>query len=148
MAMRRRWQLVTRLVYTALTTLVLVGLAVVHGGSGATSAGGHGPMPTSPHAEADRQAVVTMPHLANVVASSTGVGRMVADRGASHDDTVAGCVLALTGILGLALGHLARSASRRRHCVGRASRRGHPPYLQRPAGPPLIPGLLCCVLRT
>ena len=103
----------------------------------------------SAHAVVDAaHAVVGPGGRADVTGAPLGSSQ-AASQGAHHDATIGGCVLALTGILGLALACLARRVSRQSG-VARSSRarRVDIPYLRQRAGPPPTSGFLLCVLRT
>lgn len=144
---RRRWHVLPRWAYPALALMVLLGLAAMHGGSAATPAGGHGLLAMSTHAVADSG------HAAGAARQSADVGAAAlssarAQYGADHDGATAGCVLALTGILGLALVCLARRVARRPTHVMPVRSRWQAPYLRQRAGPAPIPGSPLCVLRT
>lgn len=146
-AKRHRPHVLLRWAYPALALMVLVGLAAMHGGSAATPAGGHGLLALSAHAVADSgHAAAAVHHSAEVGDAALSAAR--AHYGAKHDSATAGCVLALTGILGLALAFLARRVARQPILVVPARSRWHAPDLRLRAGPAPIPGALLCVLRT
>ena len=143
---RRRWHVLPRWAYPALVLMVLVGLAAMHGGSAATPAGGHGLLAMSAHAVADSghaPAAARQNAEVGVAALSLTMAQFGAD-----DSARAGCMLALTGILGLALACLARRVARQPIHVVTVRSRWHAPYLRQRAGPVPIPASLLCVLRT
>lgn len=108
---RRRVRLRASWAYPALALMVLVGLAAMHGGAAATPAGGHGPLAMSAHAVADsRHAAAAAPR--SVDAGAAALTSFVAKHSAHRDGDTAGCVLAFSGILGLALACLARRRAR------------------------------------
>lgn len=152
---RLRWTLHRRLGYAALVSLVLLGLAAMHGGtSAAPSPAAHGSVPLATVAIVDTpEHLDTQGDLGGSLRASAALPITImadAARGAGdHGMLMAGCVLALTGLVTLALALLLGRSGRSlgRYLTARHPRR--PLLLSRRRALVLsVPRFSLCVLRT
>lgn len=158
MTERLRWTLRRRLRYAGLVSLVLLGLAAMHGGtSAATSPAAHGSVPVATVATV--ATVDTTEHLGahgdleEAVRASAALPITImaaATRCAGdHGMLMAGCLLALTGLVTLALVLLLHLSGRfpDRYLTARRHRRPLLPSRRAALARP-VPRFFLCVLRT